>query len=149
MESLRSLQDRLRLLSLSHNVSGDTVYGYFHEACTSGLEYKDISLDTDTVTVYILSYEVRGGMRRHETDLQEGGELGMTWKKQLYDEIAKAHDVGDDFELEELYALEQKFKGWYPQNQHVLETMRDVIQDLRDEGKIKFIDYDGKYQRIA
>ena len=73
----------------------------------------------------------------------------MTWDKKLHEEIAKRHAVGEDFTIEELYDLEEKFKRWYPNNQHILETLRDVIQNLRDKGFVKFVDNEGRYQRIA
>lgn len=73
----------------------------------------------------------------------------MTWDKKLHEEIAKRHEVGEDFTIEELYDLEDKFKRWYPNNRHILETLRDVIQNLRDKGLVKFVDNEGKYRRIA
>lgn len=47
-----------------------------------------------------------------------------------------------------MYDLEEKMKRRYPNNQHVRETLRDLLQDYREAGWLKFKDYSGTYLRL-
>lgn len=69
----------------------------------------------------------------------------MTWERQLYEQIRKNYDVGEEFDIEFLYSLASYFKKERPENQNIEATIRDVAQNLRDKDKIRFLDYEGTY----
>lgn len=54
-------------------------------------------------------------------------------------------DPGERFELEDVYAFEDRLGEMYPDNQHVRAKIRQQLQVLRDEGLIEFLG-DGEYQ---
>jgi hypothetical protein len=66
------------------------------------------------------------------------------WKKLIYETI-KANFANRMFSLQDLYAFERNFYQVYASNFHVKEKIRQVLQQLRDEGYIKFLDNQGTY----
>lgn len=53
--------------------------------------------------------------------------------------------VGESLTIEEVYEWEDELQAIYPNNQHVRETFRDIMQDFRDDGWIRFQDFEGNY----
>jgi putative restriction endonuclease len=52
-----------------------------------------------------------------------------------------------DVSLDELYDFsEKRLARQFPENNHVRDKMRQVLQRLRDRGEIKFLDNDGEYR---
>ena len=68
----------------------------------------------------------------------------MTWHDSVLDKLGNKYAAGETFGIEDVYALEQAMKEMYPNNKHVRETLRDLMQQYRDEGLVRF-DYDGNY----
>lgn len=68
----------------------------------------------------------------------------MTWHDAMLDKLGKRYAAGETFTIEDAYEYEQAMKRMYPNNKHVRETIRDLLQQYRDEGLIRF-DYDGNY----
>lgn len=62
--------------------------------------------------------------------------------------IFEAPSVGDVLELADIYAREAALARRFPENRHIRENIRDVLQDLRDLGEIQFVDYRGRYRRM-
>lgn len=62
----------------------------------------------------------------------------MTWRTEIEDRIKKNFDVNERFEIEDVYEWAGDLKRRYPKNRHIYETLRDVLQDLRDDEVIEF-----------
>lgn len=75
----------------------------------------------------------------------------MSWYDELWQIITNeiARNVGDRFTLHDLYEFADMQKDRHPQNRHIFETMRDKVQELRDDGLIEFVDEEGTYRRLA
>ena len=71
--------------------------------------------------------------------------IEITWMGELKSRIGREFDVGERFTIEDVYEWEEHFHRIYPNNRHVRETLRDLLQQLREEGVIKFDDYEGTY----
>jgi type II restriction enzyme len=52
---------------------------------------------------------------------------------------------GEQFELEDVYAFEDRLAELYPQNRHIRAKIRQQLQVLRDEGLVEFLG-DGQYR---
>jgi len=73
----------------------------------------------------------------------------QTWKSALRHEIESSYAVGVDFTLSDLYRRsEKRLQELFPANSTVRDSLRKVLQQLRDEGLIAFIDDDGTYRRL-
>lgn len=68
-----------------------------------------------------------------------------TWHSEVKSRIGKEFDVGEHFTIEDVYNWEEQLKRIYPANRHVRATLRDLLQQYRDEGLIKFDDWEGTY----
>ena len=68
----------------------------------------------------------------------------MTWHDSVLDKLGNKYAAGETFSIEDVYELEKTMKAMYPNNRHVRETLRDLMQQYRDEGLVRF-DYDGNY----
>lgn len=53
------------------------------------------------------------------------------------------------FEISSAYKIEKVFKKLYPNNLHIRAKIRQCLQDLRDEGWVKFVNDDGIYRWIG
>jgi hypothetical protein len=73
---------------------------------------------------------------------------GISWPESLKRLIAFHADVGGTFTIEDLYSHESSLARRYPDNRHIRETIRDKVQDLRNEGYIEFLDNQGTYRRL-
>lgn len=72
----------------------------------------------------------------------------MTWRGELKSRIATEFDVGEDFDIDDIYEWEEHFQRMYPGNRHIKATLRDLIQQFRDEGLVKFNDWEGSYKLL-
>ena len=54
-----------------------------------------------------------------------------------------------EFNLSEIYRYESKMSGYYPDNDHIEEKIRQQLQVLRDENVLIFIDDNGNYKYIG
>lgn len=56
-------------------------------------------------------------------------------------EVMKCVDLigKKEFDLDDVYAFEQRLKGIYPNNQHVKQKIRQQLQVLRDNGYLDFV----------
>lgn len=69
----------------------------------------------------------------------------MTWKRAVADELARSYRIGQEFTLFDFYArAEARLQSLYPANTTVRDTMRQVMQRLRDEGLLEFLG-NGRY----
>ena len=73
----------------------------------------------------------------------------MTWNKEIETRIKRRFAPHERFTIEDLYDLEEEMARLYPQNRHVRETIRDVVQQLRDCGFLEFLDNQGTYRYEA
>ena len=71
----------------------------------------------------------------------------MSWKSKLHKKINGKWNIGDEFTLKEVYKFEDFFEKEYPKNKTVRASIRRNLQEIRDDGYIKFMDK-GVYKRI-
>jgi hypothetical protein len=72
----------------------------------------------------------------------------VTWLSLVRAFIRDKWDVGDQFRIDDLYAELEMFERAYPHNHHVRDKLRQVMQYLRDDGEILFVDDAGLYKRL-
>jgi len=60
--------------------------------------------------------------------------------------IEEKWNIGETFELEEIYVFETHFSKLYPENKTLRASLRRNMQDLRDDGSIEFNNR-GSYKR--
>lgn len=72
-----------------------------------------------------------------------------TWKSELRKLVEQKWKVGQSFSLDEVYSFDSHFHRLYPSNSHVRDKLRQIMQQLRDEGTVEFIDNYGVYRRIS
>jgi hypothetical protein len=70
----------------------------------------------------------------------------LTWSKHIETRIKRRFAPEERFTIEDLYKLEEEMARLYPENRHIRETIRDVVQDLRDDGTLDFVDNQGTYR---
>jgi type II restriction enzyme len=75
--------------------------------------------------------------------------LRRTWRSELRKLVEQNWKVGQTFSLDEVYSLAAHFRRLYPSNKHVREKLRQIMQQLRDEGLVEFIDDWGNSRRIS
>ena len=74
-----------------------------------------------------------------------GGNRPLTgWQKDVLDCIGRI--ATDEFSLQDVYAYEEQLAQKYPQNRHVRDKIRQILQVLRDRGFIEFLG-DGMYRK--
>ena len=56
--------------------------------------------------------------------------------------------IGHEFRLRQVYAMESELAKAYPNNKEMQATIRALLQQLRDEGTIEFVDR-GLYRRLS
>jgi len=64
------------------------------------------------------------------------------WKNEVYAQIV---GIPQPFKLDDVYALAPHFQALYPNNQHINDKLRQVLQQLRDKGLVEFLG-NGTYQ---
>lgn len=73
----------------------------------------------------------------------------MSWKGVVEKAIRDAYVVGHEFTLADLYKRsEDKLQQQFPKNSRIRQTLRNILQQLRNDGFIEFVDNDGTYRRL-
>ncbi len=67
----------------------------------------------------------------------------ITWDAELARLVKARWGGGKVFTLEDVYQLENHFSALYPRNNNVRDKLRQVLQHLRDEGVLSFLDNEG------
>lgn len=73
----------------------------------------------------------------------------MSWDVELRGVIQQQWRLGQNFSLADVYAFEPHFAAIYPGNHHRCDKLRQILQNLREDGVIKFLDNQGHYQRVS
>lgn len=74
-------------------------------------------------------------------------DISSNWKEDVYNLIIKMNKRY--FSLDDLYQFVDELKARHPENAHVKDKIRQILQYLRDEGYIKFVDENGEYELIT
>lgn len=69
------------------------------------------------------------------------GEL-FGWQRLVYDKLPE-----EIFQTSDMYSHEKDFQQFYPENRHVKDKIRQILQQLRDLGLVKHIS-ENRWQRI-
>lgn len=69
------------------------------------------------------------------------------WNYIVYELIKKQFN-NRVFSLSDIYKYVPEFKKVYPENNHIEEKIRQILQKLRDKGLVRFIGNKGKYELI-
>jgi hypothetical protein len=73
----------------------------------------------------------------------------MSWRSTLAREIRSNYAVGQIFSLTDLYRRsESALQKEFPRNTRARATMRNVLQQLRNDGMLAFMDDHGTYKRL-
>jgi RNA polymerase primary sigma factor len=72
----------------------------------------------------------------------------MAWDSDLRRVVERSWKIGEVFTLDQVYTFAPELEGLHPNNQHVKGKLRQVLQHLRDDGSIEFVDDDGTYKRL-
>jgi type II restriction enzyme len=72
----------------------------------------------------------------------------MAWLEDLDDRIRRKWKVGETFRIEEVYQMESDFARRHPKNRHVRDKLRQLLQYLRDDDVLEFVDDAGTYKRL-
>lgn len=72
----------------------------------------------------------------------------MSWKEELYKLLKNNWNQNETFNLDEIYKFEDHFQNLYPENNHIIDKIRQTLQKLRDDNKIEFINDRGEYKII-
>lgn len=69
------------------------------------------------------------------------------WKKLIFETIC--HKINKQiFLLEDIYKFKQNFSEIYPNNHHIEEKIRQILQAFRDIGYLKFMNNKGEYKKL-
>ncbi len=71
----------------------------------------------------------------------------QTWKSALRELIEREWRVDEDFLATDLYRHEKHFRALYPDNHNIKDKLREMMQHLRRDGVVAFIDDNGTYRR--
>ena len=75
----------------------------------------------------------------------------MTWKDDVYVELLRYTEENEmvEFTLEQFYDhAEDRLAAKYPDNDYVRAKIRQILQRLRDDGQLEFVDDDGTYRFV-
>lgn len=65
--------------------------------------------------------------------------VGTTWMQAVADELARHYRPGQEFTLADFYRrAEGQLQAMYPDNSRVQDTMRNIMQKLRNSGLLTF-----------
>lgn len=67
----------------------------------------------------------------------------MAWRE---DVLAVLAELPARFRLEDVYRFAPRLYAGHPENNHLREKIRQILQQLRDDGKIRFLDNEGTYE---
>jgi len=71
-----------------------------------------------------------------------------SWKTELLSLLRDRWATREVFSLSDVYGFAETLTSLHPENQHIEEKIRQVLQDLRDEGELKFEDDRGHYSLL-
>jgi hypothetical protein len=61
--------------------------------------------------------------------------------------IEQRWKTGEEFTFAEVYEAEPHFKNLYPSNLNIQDKLYQILQQLRDDDFVEFIDNQGTYRR--
>ncbi len=70
-----------------------------------------------------------------------------TWKSELRKLIERKWKTGEDFTFGQVSESEAHFKNLYPSNFNIQDKLYQILQQLRDDEFVEFIDNKGTYRR--
>lgn len=85
---------------------------------------------------------------KRQNDLAGRNRVFVTWVSLTRAFVRERWSVGRQFAIDEVYRELSLFEAAYPRNRHVKAKLRQVLQALRDEGSIEFVDNAGLYRRV-
>lgn len=71
----------------------------------------------------------------------------MTWKQEILALVRNHWRVGAEFTLHDLYMFEEELGAAHPRNRTVRPKIRQILQDLRRDMIVEFVDDRGTYRR--
>lgn len=71
-----------------------------------------------------------------------------TWKTELLRLLRDRWATHEVFSLQEVYVAAEPLSALHPENDHIEEKIRQVLQDLREDGELSFEDGDGRYSLV-
>ena len=76
--------------------------------------------------------------------------MQATWKEDVARIVCRLWAIGEIFHLQQLCEHKEfaDLVRRHPENHSPREKVRQVLQNLRDEGMLEFIDYHGTYKRL-
>jgi hypothetical protein len=72
-----------------------------------------------------------------------------TWKSELRKLIERKWKPGECFTFADVYRFEPHFKSLYPTNLHIQAKLYEIMQHLRDDGVVEFVDNHGAYRKLS
>jgi type II restriction enzyme len=72
----------------------------------------------------------------------------VSWDSEVLQRVCARWKVGDTFRQDEVYFMESELSSRFPRNTHVKDKIRQVLQHLRDQGYLRFVDDRGTYLRL-
>lgn len=78
--------------------------------------------------------------------MPKGPSPGMAWRDDIEGLLPR---LPKQFKLEQVYRFAPLLHARHPDNFHIEEKIRQVLQQLRDEKKLQFVDNAGTYERIG
>ena len=71
----------------------------------------------------------------------------MAWLDELETKLRTNWTPGQQFKLEDVYeCCEEELQRLHPENRHVQEKIRQLLQELRNGGRLEFVDEAGTYR---
>jgi type II restriction enzyme len=72
----------------------------------------------------------------------------MTWRTDIQEVVEEKWRKGVSFTLREVYTVSRHLQRRHPGNGHLEAKIRQILQELRDDGIIQFVDDRGTYRRL-
>lgn len=72
----------------------------------------------------------------------------MTWKEDIQRLVEQNWRKGAQFNLRDVYAAAGSIRRRHRGNSHPDDKIRQILQELRDEGLLDFVDNQGTYLRL-
>ncbi|MCK9305822.1 MAG: phospholipase D-like domain-containing protein [Bacteroidales bacterium] len=80
-----------------------------------------------------------------KADLIDMSNMMSGWQKEIFDIVA--FKLEDEFTINDIYAFESDLYKLHQNNKNIKPKIRQILQNLRDRGLIKFVDL-GKYKKL-
>ncbi len=141
------------ILSSEENILKEVIVDYKYiiddESCgkIKKEHIKFIQQQIETFDDTGVSIDQTGDYRLSIKNYQKTSDILKGWNKLIFDALEE-HIKKDYFNLNDVYKLEMIFAINYPENYHIKDKIRQVLQYLRDYGYIKFIDDQGNYKKL-